>query len=142
MNKLGIKIKNIKTQISNNYKEIQIYIDGKNLKDILKEIERPFATKEGNPGIEGQYIGLDAEYTYMSHFLREQSAKIALLDCSCGCSGCWTLIANIKINEKLIVWENFEQIHRNMDKLKWDYDNLFFEFDKEQYIKELEKIGN
>ncbi len=149
MNKLEVKIVNSKYQDSSLYKEIKLFIDGINLIEILKEIEKPFAEKEEHAEIAGHYSGLNIKSTKPEQFLGksedfgEAEEKVALLDCPCGCEGCWTFAAKISETENLIIWSNFEQVHRKgeLSDVIWNYDSLGkFEFDREEYLKELEKL--
>jgi hypothetical protein len=148
MNKLEIKVKKSSSDLFKSFNEIQLFIDNLNLIDILKEIEKPSAEKEKHPEIAGHYIGLNLQFFKKDHFLGSDSSygknqtKTALLDCPCGCEGCWTLAAKISELENTILWNDFEQIHRNGEITDdvWDYKNMKFEFEKNQYFKELEKL--
>jgi hypothetical protein len=148
MNKLDIKIVKSSSDLFKAFNEVQLFIDGVNLTDILKEIEKPSAEKEKNPEIAGHYIGLNLQFLKKDHFLCSDSSygkdqnKTALLDCPCGCEGCWTSAAEILELEDTILWTDFEQIYRNGEITDdiWDYQNLKFEFKKNQYLKELGKL--
>ena len=37
---------------------VAIWVNGRNLLEIVREIEMPFAIKEGHPNIAGGYVGL------------------------------------------------------------------------------------
>lgn len=144
MNILKIEI-NPSHYESGDFHEILLFIDGRNLIDILKNIEKKY-----DPRIAGQYKGLILEYTSPEHFLGkpkilygEEENKTPLLDCQCGCNGCWTFASEIIIEEDNIIWKNFEQIHRSGEfgDKPWCYEELgFFIFNKEQYFQEINKL--
>jgi hypothetical protein len=119
-------------------------IDGKSLISILKDVELPFAKKEGSPKIAGSYDGLfisgvrpPSEYFYGKETTR-LDGKTQILICSCLIAGCWDFICKIDVTSKKVIWKNFEQVHRK----NWNYEGLgIFEFDRKQYenaLKELE----
>jgi hypothetical protein len=147
MNELKIQIQ------KDNYEDekkpidvISFYIDNKNLLDIIKDIENPYAEKEGHPSLAGNYKGLKLKYTKRDYLLGIEDAiwgetddKTAIYECSCGEPGCWPLVCKIIVTENTIIWKNFEQIHRNLDSEngEWNYGGLMFEFDKMQYMLEI-----
>lgn len=147
MNKLEIKIKNSRNEIFKSFKEIQLFVDGTNFIEIIKKVELPFAEQERHPELLGNYQGLNLEFLKKDHFLGsdafygKEDDKTALLDCTCGSEGCWTLAVEITATDNSIKWSNFENIHRNgeigQDNI-WDYGKLFFEFEKDQYLREIE----
>ncbi len=53
--------------------EVHIIINGRDLIEILREIELPFATGEGHPSIAGAYAGLPKELIFLPsrHLLGE-----------------------------------------------------------------------
>jgi hypothetical protein len=59
--------------------------------------------------------------------------KVALLECSCGNPGCWTLLVRVHVLKQVVVWSDFEQLHRD-----WLYDLGPFVFDTQQYVAALE----
>jgi hypothetical protein len=152
MNKLEIKLGDSKNEFKKHFKEIKFFIDGENLIDILKKIEKPFAEKEGHPELSGKYSGLDLDLIKnpKDYFLGKSDAvygetgdKTILLDCTCGSLGCWAFVAKIQETQNMIIWSSFEQTHRKgeLTNIIWNYDELSsFEFDKEQYLNELEKL--
>jgi hypothetical protein len=38
-----------------------VFVNGRNLVDILREVELPFSAREGNPNLAGNYVGLPLE---------------------------------------------------------------------------------
>lgn len=121
---------------------VEIYINGREIVDILKELEMPFADEEGHPTLAGAYgHRIPKElYNVLSESLIENSYEweygAEVLCCNdCGFPGCWSATVKIRQDEKFVYWENFEQNHRK----NWKYD-LSFKFDKNEYEKEFEKL--
>lgn len=121
------------------------FINGKSLISILKEIELPFAKKEGTPRIAGAYNGISKDVVKLpsQHLFGEPKqlysydGKSSVLECECGEPGCWSFITKIVVDEKRICWSSFEQIHRPT----WKYDSISeFTFDRKQYEQALSKI--
>jgi len=59
-----------------------------------------------------------------------------LMDCTCGCSGCWPLIADIEEEGGVVSWSNLRQFHRP----DWSYNLGPFKFDLEQYRDEIQRL--
>lgn len=128
---------------------VDIYINDRNLIDIVSEIELPYATHEGHPDIAGGYMGLSPNTVFFPsrHFLGGHMAEISdtqkteIFACgSCGEVGCWPLLVQISVHENIVVWHDFEQPYRDKDSRvsHWQYDKLGpFVFDKEQYLSAL-----
>lgn len=98
-----------------------IYVNGRSLVDIIREVERPFATREGHPNLAGQYVGLPAHFLLApSRYLLGKLSdgpwcdpeRIVLLQCECGEWGCWPLLARITLTVETVVWQSFRQPHR------------------------------
>ena len=121
---------------------VEIYLNGREIIDILKEIEMPFAKEEGHPDIAGGYAHNTPKFLYrsLSETLVEGTYSnnygAELLCCSsCGSSGCWSAIVHVRQDKDFVYWENFEQNHRE----NWKY-NLSYKFDRTEYEKESEKL--
>ena len=132
--------------------DLVILVNGRELIDLIHEVELPFARAEGSPGIAGGYAWLPARLVLppARHFLGEPvplyggSAKAALLECSCGVPGCWPLYARIEVAERTVAWRDFEQPHRSPDRGRsssWSYDGLSFRFDRAAYEAELRRAA-
>lgn len=135
----------------NKKKVVDIYINGKNLIRILREIELPFAKKEGSsPSIAGSYEGLlpdeisrDVNFFKKNpkkyrFYRRHRKGRSFILTCkNCHEDGCWSMWIKIKAGTKTVTWSDFKCEHRD----KWKY-NLKFTFEKRQYVKEISKLGN
>lgn len=123
---------------------VAAFVNGRNLVDILREVELPFATREGKPDLAGSYVGLPPEEiflpslrllgepaTYYDYF----DGKIAVLGCVCGEVGCWPFLVRITIRDDVVLWSDFEQPHR-----AWRYDEMRpFVFDLAQYLSALDR---
>jgi hypothetical protein len=145
MNKIEFKIvKKFDRPWVEEYDAVRIIIDGKDLIDYLKAFEKPFAKKENNVNIAGAYEGMSPEWLFKN--LTEESVyknyKIEILECSCGCEGCWDFLAEVNETEDIITWTNFENNHRGPEKSNfWDYSTFqVFTFDKKEYQFEINKL--
>lgn len=132
---------------------VDICINDRNFIDILREIELPFAEKEGHPDIAGEYMGLSPKEVFFPSklFLNEPESisiyhwgdKTWVLACGgCGEPGCWPLAVKITVTGDQVIWSDFEQPHRGPDSKAshWKYDKLKpFVFDRKQYENELNK---
>jgi len=131
--------------------EVTIYINERNLIDLVREVEMPLAIAEGHPKIAGGYFGLSSDDLFLpsKHLLGEpiwgvykyHDGKVSVLECECGAPGCWPFLVNITVDDDRVVWSGFEQPHRSGLKSAkpWTYDALKpFVSDKGQYLAELE----
>ena len=123
---------------------IDFEVNGRDLRDIVREIESPFAEAEGHPQLAGQYTGLPASHLLppSQHLFGQPTgaygytAKVTLLQCSCGEPGCWPLLARVTTTADAVVWSEFEQPHR---RGRWSYEKLGpFVFDRRQYERAIE----
>lgn len=107
-------------------------VDGQDLADLIKVVEKPFARAEGHSGLAGQYDGirLDTAPKLLDYFMGRagdrflDEGKVALLGCSCGEEGCWPLLARVTVESEIVTWSHFEQPHRGPDAKAshWNYD--------------------
>ncbi|MFB9863046.1 hypothetical protein [Rufibacter immobilis] len=108
------------------------FINEKSLIDILKDIELEF-----DKTIAGAYDGISPEEFLDEFQQRKDKVKSRILECECGCEGCWSFVAKITEHDDLIEWNHFEQLHRD----NWKYTQIEpFQFDKSEYLEELEKL--
>ncbi len=126
---------------------VDVLVNGRNLVDMLRDVELPFAAYEGKPDLAGRYVGLPPEdvflpsprllgepTTYYDHDSAE--GKIAVLGCVCGVVGCWPFRVRITLRADVVVWSDFEQPHR----ARWRYDEMRpFVFDRAQYLSALDR---
>ena len=120
-----------------------IFVNGRNLLDLAKEAELPYATRDGNPELAGSYVGLPAEAVFLPsrRFLGNPAeryddweGRISVLGCGCGVVGCWPLQARIEATEDRVTWRDFRQPHRR----RWSHAALGpFAFDRIAYEAEL-----
>lgn len=132
---------------------VHIIINGRNLVEIVREIELPFATREGSPGIAGAYSGLPADIVFQPsrHFLGEPDSlhsdgdgRPYVFACNCGVPGCWPLTVHIELREHEVVWSDFRQPHRgpHAPAGEWRYDALpRFIFERKSYETALSVRG-
>jgi hypothetical protein len=131
---------------------VEIAIDGRSLVERLREYEAPFAAREGSPNIAGGYAGLVARLVRLPsrHFYGESEnsysypPKIALLECECGCAGCWPILCQVSVALDTISWSDFEQPHRRAGHPTggWDYSGFGpFVFERTQYEAALARIS-
>src|SRR4051794_39068212 len=122
---------------ANPYRGVEIVLDGVGLIDRLRQIERPFAEREGSPQLAGEYAWLSARTTFLPsrHFLGDtrpclrDGEDVVLLVCPCGCEGCWDFVCRISVAAETVTWDGFRQVHR-----RWDYSSLGrLVFDRQQY---------
>jgi len=133
--------------------EVEIYINDRNLIEILREIELPYEKAEGHPDLAGGYIGLPLEDVAWpsKHFLGDPTyaifrygEKTEVLICPCGTPGCWPFLVKITVGDGKVIWSDFEQPHREKDYGRglWTYETLKpFVFDQAQYIAELARLS-
>jgi hypothetical protein len=123
---------------------VAICINGRNLVELVREVELPFAAREGHPKIAGKYVGLPASHLFLPsrHLLSdpaplyESRGKTQVLGCKCGEAGCWPLFLRVNLGDKAVIWSDFEQPHRRSSSAAshWKYDQLGpFTFDRQQY---------
>jgi hypothetical protein len=133
----------VKTNDGHDY--VDIYINDKRLVEILKEIELQY-----NANIAGGYKGLPTNVVFLPsrHFLDkphqwyDYDGKVSVLECECGCAGCWDFNVKITLEDDKVIWSDFEQPHRGVNSAGgyWNYDKLEpFVFDRKQYEAELSK---
>lgn len=120
------------------YATAEIYINDRNIIDIIKEIELEGLLIDEIPKkdiLAGQYAFLWPNALYNSLVIYDEF-KTALM-CPCGSPGCWDLDIQIEETDKNVYWYGFYQSFRPW----WTYDRLaYFEFDKDQYYKQINKL--
>jgi hypothetical protein len=127
---------------------ISVEVNGRPLAELVGEVERPFAEREGSPDIAGNYAGIghrwidDVDEHYHgapgSDLSCGSKDKTLLLGCECGEPGCWPLLARVDASSEIVSWEDFEQPHRGE---RWSYDQLRpFTFERAQYDAALSEL--
>ncbi len=128
--------------------EVAILINGCDLIDRLREVELPFAIREGHPSIAGSYQGLSSHELFedaevLLGKVHPPGSKTTLLGCTCGFPDCWPSYVKITVEKDHIIWNDFEQPHRGASKGadQWSYEALGpFVFDRAQYMGEVERM--
>lgn len=118
---------------------VNIFINERDLIDLTKEVELPFASRDGNPDRAGSYVGLPIEAIFMPsrRLLGEPEegwddweGMISVFGCGCGVVGCWPLHVRITVQNDVVVWDDFKQPHRR----RWRHDRLGpFVFERKEY---------
>lgn len=130
---------------------VRIEVNGRDLLDIIREVELPFATRDRRPNRAGGYHGLPPKAVFLPsrHWLDQPDrlycdhGRRAIYRCICGDVGCGPIIIDLDISEDAVTWRNFENPWHSLEWTKepWDYSSLKFTFDKEQYLSELSKVS-
>jgi hypothetical protein len=140
MDKIEFKIEKRKNG-EHEYDSVKIIINDKDLIKLLKDFETPMAKSEGSENIAGGYDGLTSTDLYKS--LTDQGEnKVRILECECGCDGCWPFLTRVKESHDKIIWADFEQPHRGQESNRiWDYTSFGeFTFDKNEYFRQVERL--
>lgn len=109
--------------------EVRVLIDGRDLVEIIRNVEARWAEQDGQPQLAGAYSGLWPELWVR---LPEQygDERAAVLGCECGEPGCWPLRVRISISETTVTWDAFSQPCRPA----WRYDGVGpFVFSRSDY---------
>jgi hypothetical protein len=135
MNRLELRIQR---GHEHNIDIVRVFIDGRDLVELVQPVELPFATAEGHPDIAGGYDGL-LPRDWLG--VPEQDAgdgRAALLACAgCGEPGCWPLRVRIEVMPERVTWNDFQQPHRP----EWSYATFGpFVFDRVQYDAEVARV--
>ena len=127
----AIELKIIEDKQNEDYCEI--YINGKNFIEIVKEAEAPFFCE-----IAGAYsfASVIKTYWFLDSFYDNPNSFNCILICECGEIMCWDLNAKREKTKDTIIWRDFAH---NSSKVKCDY-NLYFEFERKNYYEELNKL--
>jgi len=135
---------NFELNITPDYTETRIFIDGTDLKEILFLQELRYASREGNSRLAGNYRGIMPENLYLpSNYLlgnpTNRNAKTVLYtDKATGEKELWAFVVRIEEYTTCIVWRGFANLARQG---KWKYDKLgIFVFNKLQYLSALENL--
>jgi hypothetical protein len=124
---------------------IWIEVNGRPLAELVGEVERPFAEREGSPDIAGNYAGLASRLldSVDDHYHGAPGSDLVcgprdhtvLLGCECGEPGCWPLMARIEVGPETVSYSDFTQPHRDE---RWSYDAMpVLTFEREQYEEAL-----
>jgi len=99
---------------------VVIFVNDRDLSRITREVELPFAARDGKPELAGNHVGLPPETDILpSHRLLGRTegrdddwdGKFAVLGCGCGVVGCWPLRVKTTPREATSLWHDFKQPH-------------------------------
>lgn len=113
---------------------VEIYINGREIIELLREIETPLAMGEGHIGIAGAYGHLTPKQLYSELTDLEECALLCCGDC--GFIGCWSVLVNVEMDERYVYWKEFRNNHRD-----WEY-NISYKFDRLEYENVLKTIAS
>src|SRR5438128_9913066 len=89
--------------------QLLLFINGRNIVSLVKEVELPFVQVENEPELAGSYLGLNTKdlVDYGNPFLGIQwpdfGEKAPILRCICGSIGCWPLLVKITVTDDQVV---------------------------------------
>jgi len=138
---------------------INIYINDRDLIDLISEVEHKLFAKDGEKVVRSNYIGY--EVAQVERFRNEMLGKKTyrrniLLTCTCTHAECNCIMADIAIEEQTVTWSDLrspwlggktpspfvseeEAFQGGWQPL--DYSGLGpFVFDRDQYLSALEKV--
>ena len=127
------------------YRGLAVRIDGRSPIDLVREVERPMAAREGHPDLAGSYAWVPADQDGLRELQpqAQPKSKPLLLQCTCGEAGCWPLLADVISDGDVVTWSGFEQPHRGPDAGAgcWRYEGFGpFAFDAGLYAQEVARI--
>lgn len=144
------------------FQPIELRVNGVGLIEIVRDVELPQAQREYDERISagelpeelgprgalaGNYLypnGIDVFLPsknllgepYRHGFVADpddpRNRKSLLLQCTCGITDCWFLLATIVASAEVVVWSDFCQFHRH-----WHYNMGPFVFDRGMYEAQL-----
>lgn len=144
------------------FQPVELLVNGRGLIDIVREVELPHALREyderlaagGSTAELGKRGALAGSYLYPNpgsvflpskNLLGEAYAhgfvtepddplnrKSLLLQCTCGITDCWFLLATIIVSDDRVEWSDFCQFHRD-----WKYELGPFVFERRSYEAQL-----
>ena len=123
------------------YGAIRIEVDGRDLAELVRPVELPFAVAEGHERIAGTYVGLrpwQLDSSVSDHFMGGPDSHLAcgphdktvLLGCECGEPGCWPLMACVVVNDRDVIWHSFDSPERRCifcicrRRARWNWSEL------------------
>jgi len=126
---------------------VEFFVNDRNLREWIHEIELPFAEREGSTSIAGSYVGVYEDLVFLPsrHLLGEpvppyssSDGRAMLYVCAdCQEPGCWPFYVRIALAPETVSWDEFEQPHRRVALGKaeaWRYDSLGpFVFERKRY---------
>lgn len=131
--------------------EIHIYINGRNLSDLVQQLEHAaLDLQTGADSSRRSYAGLNPEWrpNLRNEFLgRTEYPYSVILTCTCHEDGCNSVLAKIDVESETVTWRDFTSVLYGDQSRSWggtpiDYSMLGpFVFDKKQYMTGLDSLG-
>ncbi len=86
---------------------VHIFIDGRDLIELVRDIELAEADDDLQRKLAGAYGGLQPwEWADLPE--QRSDGRAAVLGCTCGVAGCWPLRARIDVRDSTVIWSDFE----------------------------------
>lgn len=106
---------------------VEVWIDGHDLRALIRAVELPHATASGQPDLAGSYEGIPPDEWMRPGVYGK--GEVAVLGCTCGVTDCWPLLVRITREADTVVWSDFRQPRRS-----WPHEGLGpFTFGRAQY---------
>lgn len=143
-NSLNLEVGQTENEAGERYSTLEIAIDGISLLSRVQKFEAGFPECWANPRLAGAYASMPLQRWHALAAHGETGHKVMLLQCPCGESGCWPLMAEIVISGNQVRWQNFQQPHRAAGgkTQEWNYDGFGpFIFDLSEYQQRIQYIG-
>ena len=132
---------------------VDIIINGRNIREIVYEVESANLIREGNEPKTGGYELLDPDFVFLPYrnFLGEpdhtlytymvDDGRVPILRCVCGDIDCGPVYVRITLEGDRVIWSDIGNpaVGPEYREKPWDYSSLHFVFDREQYMSELSK---
>jgi hypothetical protein len=127
MDKIRFEIGERDDPVDGTGETVVIFVNDRDLPGITREVELPFAARDGKPELAGNHVGLPPETVFLpSHRLlgrtkgrdEDWDGKFTVL--GCGVVGCWPLRVKTTPREATSLWHDCKQPqHRH-----WRQDGL------------------
>ena len=120
-------------------------VNGRDLIALVRDVELPFASADGQPDVAGSYGWLTTyEWNRIAELIEGKSSgarmadgSVALLACQCGVTDCWPLYASVDVADDRVTIGDFLQPYRK----NWRHDGFGpFVFSKAQLLDEIRSV--
>lgn len=116
---------------------VEFGVGGACLIGLLSDAEAPHARNEGVEALAGNY-GWPLLTPRLLRLLAGEVSEGVLLNCACGLPDCWPLAMTVRVQGRVVVWEDFRNLRRHG---RWDYRNLQpMRFSREGYFREIARL--
>ena len=131
--------------------DLVVLVNGRDLIELVREVELPFARAEGSPSSPEATAGCrrgsccrPRATSSGSRYPRTATARrCRSSSAAAACRGAGRS-ARVDLDERTVAWRDFEQSHRRPDRGRsrgWRYDGLSFRFDRGAYEAELRRVA-